>query len=126
MAPGEGGGQEQSSWSQLIVKLVLLSQVDPAEDECGQGQSEHHDQDCRACVAFVLSLAGSRGEGRPAGCISAVSLALLAMLLGTTLPGAERATGAGGSRRPGSLYSCGWRRLRLWRSIAMRGSERQS
>lgn len=31
--------------SQLVVKLVLISQVDPAEDECGQGQSEHHNED---------------------------------------------------------------------------------
>lgn len=91
------------SWSQLVVKLVLLSKVDPAEDESGQGQSEHHYEDCRACVAFLLRLARGRGEGRPAGRISAVSLLLLAVLLGATLPGAERATGAGGRRGLGQL-----------------------
>lgn len=99
---GEEGGQA-SVWSQLVVKLVLLSQVDPTEDECGQCQGEHHDEDCRACVAFVLRLARSRGEGRPAGWISAVSQALLAVLLCATLPGAERATGAGGGSGPGFL-----------------------
>lgn len=40
-----GGGGWHSAWSQLVVKLVLMSQVDPAEDECGQSQSEHHDED---------------------------------------------------------------------------------
>ncbi len=90
----------QPSWSQFVVKLVLVSQVDPAEDECGQGQSEDHDEDCRACMAFILRLVRSRDEGRPAGQISAVSLAVL---LGAALPGAERATGAGGYRRLGSL-----------------------
>lgn len=40
------GGERWPSWSQLIVKLILLSQVDPTEDECSQGQCEHHDEDC--------------------------------------------------------------------------------
>lgn len=48
---GRGGGG--AGWSQLVVELVLVSQVDPAEDECGQGQSEHHYEDHRARVAFV-------------------------------------------------------------------------
>lgn len=91
------------SRSQLVVKLVLLSKVDPAEDEGSQGQSEHHDEDRRARVAFILRLAKSRGKGRPAGWISAVSLILLAVLLGATLPGAERATSAGGRRGLGHL-----------------------
>lgn len=106
-------------WSQLVVKLVLVSQVDPAEDECGQGQSEHHDEGYGACAAFILRLARSRGEDRPAGRVPAVSLALLAALLGTTLPGAERAADDGGRRGLGSIYTCGWKRLCLWRKMAL-------
>lgn len=116
-----GGVDSRVEWgvSQLEVKLVLMSQVDPAEDECGQGQSEYHNEDCRACMAFILRLARCQGEGWPAGWISAVSLALLDVLLGATLPGAERATTG-----LGSLYSSGWICLCLWRRMALRGSVR--
>lgn len=119
-------GWKQASCSQLIVKLVLLSQVDPTEDERSQGQSEHHDEDRGACVAFVLNLARSWGEGWPVGSISVISLAPLAMLLGTTLPGAKRATGAGGGSGLGSFYSRGRGCLCLQVERRKRGSQRHT
>lgn len=75
-------------WSQLIVKLVLVRQVDPAEHERGQGQGEQHDEDGRARVAFFLRLTRGSGGGRPAGRVCDLSLTLTATLLGATLPGA--------------------------------------
>lgn len=79
-------------WSQLIVKLVLVRQVDPAEHERGQGQGEQHDEDGRARVAFFLRLTRGSGGGRPAGRVCDLSLTLTATLLGATLPGTERAS----------------------------------
>lgn len=111
-------GWRRASWSQLIVKLVLLSQVDPTEDERSQGQSEHHDEDRGAGVAFVLNLARSWGEGRPVGSISVISLAVL---LGAPLPGAKRATGTGGGSRLGSFYSRGRGCLCLRRNVERDG-----
>lgn len=102
--------------SQIIVELVLVGQVDPAEDEGGQGQGEHHDEHGRARVAIVLRLAGRGDEGQAARCFPGVSLALqvvVVVLLGATLPGAEGTTDGGGRGGPGILFAGGWRRLCL-------------
>lgn len=40
-----GPGGVRSERSQLVVELELIGQVDPAEDESGQGQGEQHDED---------------------------------------------------------------------------------
>lgn len=91
---GEGGGHtDHQPSSQLVVKLVLVAQVDPAEDERGQSEGQHHDEHGGAGVARLLGGAcgGGEGEGRPARW-----LGLLALLLRCTpLPGAQRATARG-------------------------------
>lgn len=56
-------------------------------------------------MAIILRLVRGCDEGRPAGYFSAFSLAMLAVLLGTTLTGAERTTDAGGRRGLGFLYT---------------------
>lgn len=86
--------------SEIVVELVLVCQIDPTKDECSQSQSEHHNENCRACMAVVLKRARSRREGSSAG----LSGALLAALLATTLPGAEGTTGTG----TGTGAGAGW------------------
>ena len=95
--------------SQIIVKLELIHQVDPAEDKYSQSQSQHYDEGHRSCMALVLSLVRSWNERSSASCwFPAISLALLAVLLGPALPGAERTTGAGVTGGLGLLYSWSW------------------
>lgn len=85
-------------WSQLVVEVVLVGKVDPAEDEGRQSQCEHQDEDGRAGVALVQRLAGRRDGRHPAGRhLNAVSRA--GLLRGAALPdridGAHRGRGLG-------------------------------
>lgn len=42
---GKREGIRGPGWSQLKVEFEFLGQVDPAEDESSQSQSEEHDED---------------------------------------------------------------------------------
>lgn len=70
-------------------------------------------------MALIWSLGRCWDEGWPTGHIAAVSLALLAILLGTTLPGTERATGARSISWQRSFYPAGWKHLCLWRGLSI-------
>lgn len=69
-------GAEQHN-SEVIVELVVLSQVDPAEDESSEGQSEHHNEHGRASVALTPRVVSSGREGAPARCSIPLLLSLL-------------------------------------------------
>ena len=117
-------GAEQDR-SEVIVELVVLSQVDPAEDERSQGQSQHHDKQGRASMA----LRGVRGgrEGPPDRCSVPLLLDHPGRMVGggcgfsgcrLTPPQTHRGTAAG-------LSVGGWH-WPLWRSfLHQKGGEEE-